>query len=1444
MEKYVIQRMVGEGSFGKVYRARRKFTGRTVAIKIINKVGKPQKEIDSLRQELVILRNLKHPNIVEMLESIETDKEFCVVMEYALGDLWEILEKDVKLPEAVVQSIAKQLVQALYYLHHNRIIHRDLKPQNVLLCANGVVKLCDFGFARAMSNNTTMLMSTKGTPLYMAPEMIQNNPYNHTADLWSLGIILFELFASKPPFFTNNVYTLIKQIINNKISYPLGMSSDFRSFLEGLLNKRWHKRMDWPNVLNHTFVRLTAEEQVRHNAALDACQAAAPWPEVRASAAENAFSSRRAEEAARQLLAPVAATTASPHFKSSASKTQSYMPMTGARMATVRRAATATGTRPRIADLASRVGTADAAQASPSKNAHSDRAQAAVAQQRDVAARQHRLATHAEAAPAASPMRQQQHPAASPAAAAASPLDEDLEGLPNPLIPRSPAKATPAKTAIPTDPGPGPSRQPPPTGAHPSTTKARTPKGIVPPAAAERLRVPSKGSPAPPERLPVPPRGPSAAPERLPVPPKGTPEAADRATRLQRPRTPPPGSRPALSPRGSPGPSQVAPAIFNKVLSHAEGMVKTKEGAAALMKDNGTMAVVRDALKRPATGIAYTQWASSGELKRAAAVACQLLSHHHDSGDASSLTLQHSLVAAARAAAAVSPATTAAIVTSAEAAAAGAAEGLLAFEGMPQLCGEMLGRPLRDGALLMVACCNGLAGALTRGQAALNSQQEGRVRESQMLMDWAKDSNLRSRLLKCAEDSSTSTSGRPGSPSLALQEAALSALIRENAAQDLASRRPLVQTLVSRLTTKQQEQAEGAMQLLLTACGHSEALCEVVCACGIKQALITMLDASASGRRRRALLLLVRLSHGLSQRTQGRPPRAVTAELLQEASFGELLSRLAALIKLAQKLEGSRVKLPAAIVSQAVFAALRKLLGWVGGGVANLFAGLDQEAQCTGLLDGPTALFQALHVHNAASEAMQQAGLAEAMVQVLASIARGVTPALSQLSPAGLLSLLQAVRAVAEKEASRGADLLLKQGVMLAMAAILKPAHLEAVHAWPSRLGGGRSGATSIARLVADVLVTPLSNGGRALQQGQAQMLQERMAQDGILGALIRGLSAARAEGDALCSSLALIWELLCLDSDSHHPFATQLLQAGGLGPDFLARLLNPRNTSKVLSPALHTLNRLTVWGSAFSQPLSTHAVPLLPPLLRHRSTSVQTAACKVIGGLYRSQQQLPMDSEGIEGAGAGLDEHAKRAGIVEALVECLADEGGLARPTACYAVGNIAYSTATLHSDLAPAIPYLVQLTRTQEVKPRSNSVGALGNMLRQSTSLCAAIISHGGLQAMLAVAGEAGQAPDPGAGAPTRPASTALFALSQACLHQACREQLQQLGMPALLERLSDLKDPDISSSCRRVQARMQQGRRSSPKRPEVEVPILQLPALPDRALKQRVPKALLPH
>ena len=134
-------------------------------MKFIMKHGKAEKDVKSLRQEIEILKGLRHENIIQMLDAFETKTDFCVVTEFAQGELFEILEDDQSLPEEVVQAIAKQLVRALHYLHSNRIIHRDMKPQNILIGSNGTVKLCDFGFARAMSSNTMVLTSIKGTPV-------------------------------------------------------------------------------------------------------------------------------------------------------------------------------------------------------------------------------------------------------------------------------------------------------------------------------------------------------------------------------------------------------------------------------------------------------------------------------------------------------------------------------------------------------------------------------------------------------------------------------------------------------------------------------------------------------------------------------------------------------------------------------------------------------------------------------------------------------------------------------------------------------------------------------------------------------------------------------------------------------------------------------------------------------------------------------------------------------------------------------------------------------------------------------------------------------------------------------------------------------------------------------------------------------------------------------
>ena len=275
----------------QVYKARRKYTGTLVAIKRIAKAGKSPRDLAGLRSEVDILRRLRHPGIVAMLDAFETRADFCVVTEFAHGELFELLEDDGGVgggaeeeerggeakasssssslnknsaAELELSRVARQLVSALHYLHSHRVIHRDMKPQNVLLGGKGQVKLCDFGFARAMGAGTAVLTSIKGTPLYMAPELVQERPYDHRADLWSLGAVLYELYTGKPPFYTSSIYTLVRKIVGEPVPpLPARASPELRSFLAGLLTKDPSKRLGWPELLDHPFVRETEAERMR-----------------------------------------------------------------------------------------------------------------------------------------------------------------------------------------------------------------------------------------------------------------------------------------------------------------------------------------------------------------------------------------------------------------------------------------------------------------------------------------------------------------------------------------------------------------------------------------------------------------------------------------------------------------------------------------------------------------------------------------------------------------------------------------------------------------------------------------------------------------------------------------------------------------------------------------------------------------------------------------------------------------------------------------------------------------------------------------------------------------------------------------------------------------------------------------------------------------------------
>lgn len=172
-----------------------------------------------------------------------------------MSDLHKWLAKVGSLGEAKTKKLSYDLISALYYLHSHRILHRDLKPPNILLDKNYKAKLCDFGLARNMTVGTQILTSVKGTPLYMAPELLEGCGYGHETDLWSLGCIIYEMLAGESPFHTQSIMHLMKLIRYSCIKWPSFISSQCISFLRGLLVNNPKSRMSWDEILNHEFVK-------------------------------------------------------------------------------------------------------------------------------------------------------------------------------------------------------------------------------------------------------------------------------------------------------------------------------------------------------------------------------------------------------------------------------------------------------------------------------------------------------------------------------------------------------------------------------------------------------------------------------------------------------------------------------------------------------------------------------------------------------------------------------------------------------------------------------------------------------------------------------------------------------------------------------------------------------------------------------------------------------------------------------------------------------------------------------------------------------------------------------------------------------------------------------------------------------------------------------------
>ncbi|XP_047207278.1 STE20-like serine/threonine-protein kinase isoform X2 [Girardinichthys multiradiatus] len=253
---------LGDGAFGKVYKAQNKQNGTLAAAKVID--TKTEDELEDYMVEIDILASCDHHHIVKLLDAFYFEGKLWILIEFCAGGAVDaiMLELERPLTEPQIRVVCKQMLEALTYLHENKVIHRDLKAGNILLSLDGEVKLADFGVSAKNTNTLQRRDSFIGTPYWMAPEVVmcetsKDRPYDFKADIWSLGVTLIELAQIEPPNHEMNPMRVLLKIAKAEpptLMHPSRWSPEFIDFLRRALDKNVDNRWSSTQLLQHPFV--------------------------------------------------------------------------------------------------------------------------------------------------------------------------------------------------------------------------------------------------------------------------------------------------------------------------------------------------------------------------------------------------------------------------------------------------------------------------------------------------------------------------------------------------------------------------------------------------------------------------------------------------------------------------------------------------------------------------------------------------------------------------------------------------------------------------------------------------------------------------------------------------------------------------------------------------------------------------------------------------------------------------------------------------------------------------------------------------------------------------------------------------------------------------------------------------------------------------------------
>lgn len=252
---------IGKGAYSTVYKAYHNDLSKIFAVKEIN-ISIHKKNIERFREEIFLMNKFNHQNILKLYETIEDDNYIYLILEYCEnGDLKNFLNKR-PMKEKNVRKFMKQIVSGLQYLNNKNVYHRDLKPQNILLTQDYTIKISDFGLAKTCESNT-LLDTICGSPMYMAPEIMKYKKYDTKADLWSLGVIFYQMLTGKTPYTARSHSELMNNIENQDIVFPkcINVTKEGLDLLLKLLQKKSDERMTWEELFKHIWLN---DENIEH----------------------------------------------------------------------------------------------------------------------------------------------------------------------------------------------------------------------------------------------------------------------------------------------------------------------------------------------------------------------------------------------------------------------------------------------------------------------------------------------------------------------------------------------------------------------------------------------------------------------------------------------------------------------------------------------------------------------------------------------------------------------------------------------------------------------------------------------------------------------------------------------------------------------------------------------------------------------------------------------------------------------------------------------------------------------------------------------------------------------------------------------------------------------------------------------------------------------------